>query len=273
MKEFERIRVEKGQAYIRDTGITISYLANLISSDQALTEIISSHPDLQMEDLLEVIGYIVNDLLETIAYARNDGISALSTIINATTLIAESTDKHHNEFVESSGQLLVQNAIKGVHVWYQLSSWAQLSYTNPYTVPQKTPFATIVANVLHSLSHSKFDPKVNFCVPENIPDVKIRDSLYIADAIFYTLVDPLNSLKPGGTVNVSQQDENEVTVEIRREYRSQHSIPPKEFFFMRHSQIFLANSIVQQNDSEMQIYPASEHVSFQFSLPIWKENP
>ena len=60
-KIFERITIDpkicSGQATIRGMRITVAFVLKLIASGMSNEEILKSYPELEKDDLLQVIGY------------------------------------------------------------------------------------------------------------------------------------------------------------------------------------------------------------------------
>jgi uncharacterized protein (DUF433 family) len=271
MRKFERIRVENGQAYIRDTGITVSQLASQFSSNQSNEQILTFYSNLQKEDLLEVIGYIVTDLLETIAYARNDGLSPLSSIHSAATLILDPQNQSNLELMSTVKPLLVQKAIEAMFIWYELSDWSKINYEESNQSFQGISLSIVKEEVLHGLFLSNLNEKVDFDLQQEIP--LVRGNNYLSSALIHILIDPIHSrLKWGGKVNIAMENENAVRIKIQRQYSSARSIPPENIILAHHSHLALANVIIQRLGSELYIFPSNDEVIFQFNLPIWQEN-
>ena len=88
MRKFERIRIEKGQAYIRDTGISVSEIVKKVVYERPSSDVLDDYPDLTIDDVEEVLNYAIGDLIENIAAWRNEGLMPLSTVSGYSELLA-----------------------------------------------------------------------------------------------------------------------------------------------------------------------------------------
>jgi uncharacterized protein (DUF433 family) len=66
IRSFERIRLVKGQAFIRDTDITVSEIVKQVVYEKAAHDVLEKYPALTLEDIQETLEYAVYDLVETI---------------------------------------------------------------------------------------------------------------------------------------------------------------------------------------------------------------
>jgi uncharacterized protein (DUF433 family) len=150
MRKFERIRIEKGQACIRDTGITISEIVKKVVHEQTSGQVLSEYPMLDSNDVEEAMAYAVSDLIETVAMWRNTGLGPLSTLAGFSKIFADNLDITEEQEKQFNA-IMYRSSRQAVAAWWNFSGWVYKTYRVENDYYHAETIDSIVKEVLREL--------------------------------------------------------------------------------------------------------------------------
>ncbi|MEO8610732.1 MAG: DUF433 domain-containing protein [Chloroflexota bacterium] len=272
MREFERIRIEKGQAYIRDTGITVSEIVKKVIYQQSSSMLLVEYPTLDANDVEEAMAYAVSDVIETIAIWRNEGLTPLSLIDGYSELLLHDS-QYTQEQKQQFNSTIYRSARHAVARWWNFTEWVYKTYRLDSEHYQAFLIDAIVQDVLRELP--RYDPsaKVKWDVTTNLPAV--RADLHLTTAIINLLTDRTSLfLKIDSSFEITSKNADFVNFKIVRqfEYVNHRESIDIDKYAWRSGPLSLARLIIHEHDSELKFTFSSEQAIFEFDLPIWHEN-
>jgi uncharacterized protein (DUF433 family) len=272
MRKFERIRVEKGQAYIRDTNITVSEIVKKVVHEQTSAQVLSEYPLLDSDDIEEVMAYAVSDLIETVAMWRNTGLGPVSTLAGFSKIFADNSDITEEQKKQFNA-IMYRSSRQAVAAWWNFSSWVYETYRDEKDYYHQTSIDSLVKEVLQELP--EYDPtaQVIWNVAEDLPD--IRTDYNLPSAIVNILTDRTSIwLNTESTFEISSENNRFVSFRVLRqfEYEEHGDLSHEHILGWRSSPLSLAALIINKHGSELQITTSDDGIIFRFSLPIWDAN-
>lgn len=211
-------------------------------------------------------------LLEWFAAWKNDGISQLTTIkgysdILLRGLVGDLSDKQR-EFIE----IIARSCEHAVDYWNFPSDYLQLRYSR-YARPdlQESDLKKIFEEIL---SQSGRAQNVKLELPAELPTIK---SSYTLRSALSVLLHPSFEfdLKHQGntetcTVQITRSGQTELSVRIFHNLLIINHRSPQLLLYPG-KPLAVADLIIQQHGSQLEIIPSDSGTEFRFTLPIWQD--
>jgi len=272
MRKFERIRVEKGQAYIRDTGITVSEIVKKVVYEKASDKVLSEYPTIETHDIEEALAYAVGDLIETVAIWRNEGLGPLTSVKGYSKLLLEYLDltqDQKRQFTET----IFRSSHQAIAKWQNFSSWVYKTYRPENDQYQSFSVTSIVQDVLRELP--EYDPvaQVKWDIADGLPNV--RAGYDLTTAIVNLLTDRTAlMLKRDSVFEISSKNNGFVDFKVLRhfEYENHRDLIDAHILGWASSPLSLAAAIIREHGSELKFHSSPQTMIFEFELSIWEEN-
>lgn len=229
-QKFERItgEIKQGLAYIRDTGITVSQVVSAVSQGDSTAAVLKAYPGLEVEDVIQALGYAVSDMLETTAVLAHDARKPLSIILGYAGILTEAGISD-TERISFAGEILSQ-AEHGAAAWGDLSDAAQLRY-GFHPIPTDPMQLSNVVEEAQELAQRQ-GGTLQATIAADLPSV--QGSRGLPRALMLLGADVrVTSLKSEGTLTAAREGEGHVKVVIRRDFvEPQKSLPNMGTFFL-----------------------------------------
>lgn len=272
MRKFERIRIEKGQAYIRDTGISMSEIVSLYLTEKDTRSISQQYPSLETDDVIEALGYAVQDIRSIISSMGNDMRVPLTSMHGYTDLLLKfPQDTFSSEQRQEFIQTIQKNVFRLENFFIDFLDWNSLHYSDHQEFWEKFSLDKAIEGAFQSIQSHWPDAVITGQIPGNLPEVK---SNYSLPNLFHKLAgdDLFGFLKHEVIWRKTASDGEHVIITIERPFaREEVTFAEVEnFLSWSITPLALAAEILKKHGSELELIPGNESVIFKFSLPIWK---
>ncbi|MBZ0283066.1 MAG: DUF433 domain-containing protein [Anaerolineae bacterium] len=245
MQKFERITgdVKRGLVYIRDTGITVSQVVSAISRGDSTADVLKAYPGLEVEDVIQALGFAVDDMLEATAVLAHDARKPLSIILGYAGILTEA-EIGDGERIAFAGEILSQ-AENGADAWGDLSDAVQLRYgfrpipTEPMKLQEVVEDAREMAQ--------RRGGTIQADIKADLPSV--QGSRGLARALLLLGTDTrIAFLKPEATITAEREGEQHIKVEIQRAFAEHPAVMPAldTFFVTSGTGLYVAARLIEQ---------------------------
>jgi uncharacterized protein (DUF433 family) len=273
MRNFEHIHLVKGEAFIRDTGITVSEIVKRIVYENATQDMLKEYPNLTMEDIQEALEFAVYDLIETIGIWRNEGLTPLTGVEAYSGLLVE--DK---ELTQEQTQLFLQtvfrNSRRAIATWWNFTAWVHETYKPQPDFRQHMPVASLIQDILSQLPRYEPTAHAEFELSEHLR------ALHVDYPAVNAIIDLLTDETPAylsfdSVVRISRIGDKWINVQVIRQYEYTNTDSSRfsdfDSFIWRTSPLHLASLIIQKYGSELVYHVSDSGITFEFNLPVWDE--
>lgn len=281
MRTFERIRVENGLAYIRDTGISVSELIGFLSEDKSIEDALIAYSDLDIEDVRQAFVYQLNDssealrdIKEKVANTLHDIRVPLTSVRGYAELLRypDIREQHLEEYLE-------QIIEYGKKTNQSLSEVADAIFGAPPKVEPSRLQAISLYQLIEDISEYLVTsrPEIDFecSLADHLPSIK--GDQYLRTGISALVADPTRAeLKPWARLEAKPATADHIHIRVQREYENPENVRlkrPVEFLWEGQVDgITLAIAALQPYGNELQFIDSETGIIFEFTLPIWQEN-
>jgi len=273
MANFDRITHDPNQivayARIRDLPITVLEIVRpIVGAEKAVTQILSDHPGLELEDIHQALAWSINLFVEGSHFWRSDGKSSLSSIWSLSSLyLAEGSNispDDRRKFDES----LWQHVQRSTNTWDYYSDWVSVNFGSH--IPQEgiITLKALADNIKHEEPLAFVEASLS------------HEAILVNDGgeIFHAILDLCNLTEYAKLQFNSQLifrviNNNLINVVIQRDWdRTPDDLTQNERTV--NSQIPFQNAATRllRKGIELKTHFNATGVVFEFDLPIWKED-
>lgn len=272
MSQFDRIHRQTGilggQAYIRDTHITVNEIVRLSRAGTALSDILAQYPTLDAEDIMQALTYSINDILESIAVWRHEGITPLTHIKGFSEILANETDLVDSTNVDVEQQnewmkVIFESSWRAIAYWQQLKLWTAIHFEESNHEFDELSLETIISQAQKHLPADEPTATIKAYLEPSLPSVKANEDIIYA--IINIAAAAKNTFSPITRLYAEVIND---WVRIRLERHLNFKDDRIEYLLEPHTAIATAALIVFQNGSELRIRQDETHVMFEFDLAI-----
>ena len=213
------------------------------------------------------------EFAELFAIWRNEGVTPLTAVIQGAKALLDSQAGELNKDQRQLLEMIYRKGLRAAECWHSPSDYIHLRYGK---VREEWASVRLKEVISHALSHLKeytHTENIKVDLPDNLPPVRANSYLsrvfvYLFDSppLRYYIVDYPAILK--ATLN----NLTNITVQIYIEQRFESEFKDQAHFFYPGSRASIAQLIVRQHGSELQMRSIDEGIEIQFELPIWSEH-
>jgi uncharacterized protein (DUF433 family) len=263
--------VQFGIPFIRDTGITVSEVVRQIMGGKTIAEILQKQPELEQQDIDQAMICAVSSAHSIVRQLVHMQRAPLNNVAGLSSLLQTSdtqfSDEKRLKFLASiqqiSEHILEVSAQAGVAVTVNLSEilW------------QPESISSIISTTVSRLLVTELRPSilVNLANGEQI----VKHNSYLPDALRMLIVDLHASSNPDAvSLSTQTQGDSQVTVTIALQITK--AIDPKRITnFLSWNRPFITSAalIIHQHGGQLKAVSTETGVTFEFTLPIYIENP
>jgi uncharacterized protein (DUF433 family) len=267
MREFKRItidaNVKHGLPCIRDTGITVSEVVKRVVHEKSSQETLVDYPNLEDEDIEEALAYSVKDLADNIVLWRSETQVPLTNIKGYSEMLVKNLGTPEEKAILKDG--IAKNAKTALDFNLMPSLYARATYGEQPIYYEAFKASQFIDEVVGSL---KSTSAIKATVSDS--NLILRADRQLIWAVHLLVNDwPFSGLRASGSVEISIVNEQEIGINIFREFENDESDSQKlERLFWLHSPFSLAQQIISQHNIVLQIDLLDKGIKFSFSLPI-----
>jgi len=273
-QRFSRITIDfahmDGRACIRGLPITVSDVAKLAVSGKSAAEIIAVYPDLDADDVHQALAYGICEIEQVIGIHRNDALSKLALIEGYANLLIDSRDSTTDEEKQSYADVILKSTYHGMTPWWYLSSWVDLLVGRYHYSWGVSEIAEILSNTTRRLKQYEPEVTVNISLPDVLSTTKCSN---IESAFIYLLSERIGiNIKAEAQLVVTLKNHEQLQINIQRPFGYKHENVHVNNLLYEGSPTALAAYIIRKHGSQLRTHISDTHITFEFDLPIWKEN-
>jgi uncharacterized protein (DUF433 family) len=259
-----------GIAFIRDTDITVSEIVSQIMSGRPTPDILEEHSELEQEDIQQALIFALQDLKNLIAMWANEGKTPLTSIRGFSDLLANQGEHFSEEDWKEFIGHIYRDSYTAIDAWNHLSLANNAKYGNK-------DFWTLGS--ISEVIQLAIKP-INNNWPESVIEVQVLQVALLVKHNYqlpYAIENLLSNdwmFQTGGTIKVEQTSKKNIVVRINRKIKNDN-ISTYELSHLAYSNspIQTAAIIIHQHGGELKAVPSETGVTFEFTLPIYNENP
>ncbi|MBZ0288853.1 MAG: DUF433 domain-containing protein [Anaerolineae bacterium] len=277
MRKFERIRVEKGEAYIRDTGIMVSEIIEKSYQGVPLADMLAAYPLIQADDILQALCYSLAHLSEQVVYWATDGLTPLTAIKGFSELLADKTPVPSHQLTPETQQQILATILHNSHraetVWHNLTTFTKLAKGMGTGTWEVQKLSTIIDSIKFAVPRA--EPSATVEVQVDNSATSIWTNWYIPQAIVNLIIDFRLNLSLAANVTIKHSNDEQIVFQVYRNYEHPGSHSDLEYYpenLFDSGPMAVSALIVRQHKSEIHVYPSETGITFEFSVPVWHEN-
>jgi uncharacterized protein (DUF433 family) len=268
-----------GQARIRDTNITVNEIVRLSLSGISQADILTKYPQLEAEDVHQALAWAINDLKDATGMWRNEILNPLTSVIGYSKFgidrlpripikdIFPETNENLTTF-----EIIHQNAIRTNAKLQHFGSYHKIQYPTHERELEQVSLTEIIESAKREALEINPNIQVEIELHEVSQDELLLENGYISVAIAYIAASEWN-FEERTKITITKQNDNISFAVLRRlksESKSEH-LSQLLAFSETSSMMQVAQLILFQNKSELNIRSEGSTVIFEFELPIWKD--
>jgi len=210
----------------------------------------------------------MNQTIESIGEAQSNSLEALTGIINWGEIASGKTNLPiQKEILEIYPEIVLNDGLKAV-AWIQyLGTWRNVHfrYTQEDEKYQLTEFTD---KAVRQVKEHQPNAQIEYSLPDK--DISILIGSYVDRALAYLMIGGYH-FEPTTKLNIQREGQAIKLMIQRKLQRIDVFNFDLDREFCQFNLLGLANLILYQNNSQLQIRQEGETVIFEFALPVWNE--
>lgn len=267
MQKFERItgEIKQGLVYIRDTGVTVSEVVSAISRGTSTADVLKAYPGLEVEDVIQALGFAVDDMLEATAVLAHDARKPLSIILGYAGILTEA-EIGDAERITFAGEIMSQ-AENGADAWGDLSDAVQLRYGFRLIPTEPMKLHAVVEDAKEMAQRR--GGVIQADIKADLPSV--QGSRGLARALMLLGTDTrVTFLKLEAKITAEREGEQHVKINVRRGFVEQPAMMPAldTFFVTSGTGMYVAARLIEQMGGTVTATVDEDGMTFTVRLKI-----
>ena len=290
MDRFDRItpqRADKpGQAFIRNTDITVTEVVKLVVGGKRVDEVLAQYDELEIEDVHQALAYAVSDLRELIGFWRMEILNPLTSVNGYAKVLNDILQANPNNFTYLGEKVnladiskIIYNNGQSAQSYVQYMNMLSQFYTESHYTSLKYSVADIREFLATHLEIYSDGASIKFEIPKSIPALHFDFRLNYAILILVLPAKFNRLFSPDAILRINKSSENHVRFEIDRYITPEYKEHPPYYWhkdilhtFDPHMPFTIAFRTIRAHGTELHYDIHDDSVTFSFELPIWKDD-
>lgn len=267
---------ENGEAYIRDTGNSVSEIVSQMTGGKSGADVRKAHPELEADDIEQALVYAVKAFDESLLKWRHEALEGLGLVLSYCEPLLAGEFGPDNPVKEDDKPLFLEiireGAWRSLDAWDDFLDWYHFTYEESGSDLQPIPFRQLIPITDNNRLGGRRPITLTNSAPDELPNVKCDQDL--EHALRFLITSSFHHhLEAKATLEISINVPDRATIRISRELTSPSSSPidPQRYWDWSNNPFTIAHKIIKKHGSEIQIHQSENAVTFEFSLPIWKD--